>query len=71
MKYATSSYDYRGHRITLTPRVPEGVAAYCDGHLLTWTSDHNTALATAQVIIDQRLEERLKLRVINSNTSHW
>jgi hypothetical protein len=68
MKYATPTYDYRGHRITLTPRVPEGVAAYCDGCLLTWTGDHDTALATAKVIIDRRFEERLrKLRVVNDN----
>ena len=67
MKYATPTHDYRGHRITLTPRVGGGVAAYADGHLLTWTSDRDTALATAKVIIDQRLEERLKLRVVNNN----
>ena len=66
-QHATPTYEYRGHRITLTPRIPEGVAAYADGHLLTWTSDHDTALATAKVIIDRRIEERLKLRVVNNN----
>jgi hypothetical protein len=67
IKRATPTYAYRGHQITLTPRLPKGVAAYLDGHLLTWTRDHDTALAVAKVMIDQQIEERPKLRVVNSN----
>ena len=54
---ASPTHDYRGYRITLTPRIPEGVAAYADGRLITWTDNPDTALATAKVIIDRRLDE--------------
>ena len=68
IKHTTPTCEYREHRITLTPRIGGGVAAYVNARLLTWTGDHETALMVAKVIIDRQIEERReKLHVVNNN----